>query len=365
MKNMTSYKNNMNRRDFMKKITAFLLSLIFIFSTVLMINVNAAEAMSIILEIGNPNMNINGREKPIDNEGTSPVIIDGRTLVPIRAVVEEMGGSVNWNADTQTVLLENGNDSIELVIGSTNAKLNGQISILDTAPVIINGRTMLPIRFISEGFGFNVEWDSDTHTINISSKEKQSDEAMQAVTEDIAKEINEETAKAKENKSLIVYFSRTGENYGVGYIDVGNTAHIANFIKEKTGADSFEIIAKEPYPDVYKECTARAETEKNENARPEYIGEVKNIDDYDTVYIGYPIWWSTMPMIVMTFLENNDLSGKTIIPFSTHEGSGWGSSLNDLEKLCHDSTIADGFSIKGTNAENSQSEVNSWLESLN
>lgn len=164
--------------------------------------------------------------------------------------------------------------------------------------------------------------------------------------------------------TLIVYFSRTGENYGVGVIDIGNTARIAGYINDVVNADTFEILAQEPYSDVYSEAVDRAQKEKNENARPAFIGEIDDIEQYDTVFIGYPIWWSTMPMIMNTFLETYDMSGKTLIPFSTHEGSGWGSSLTHLRILCPNSTILNGYNTQGHNVVNVRNEVNSWLTDL-
>lgn len=165
-------------------------------------------------------------------------------------------------------------------------------------------------------------------------------------------------------KTLIAYFSRAGENYAVGKIEIGNTARIANYIRERVDADTFEIVAKEPYPESYDETTARVRKEKDENACPEFLGEIENFEQYDTVFLGYPIWYGTMPMIMNTFLEKYDMSGKTIIPFSTNEGSGWGSSLTDLKSLCPNSSLLDGFSTRGQNAATSQEAVNSWLEGL-
>lgn len=166
------------------------------------------------------------------------------------------------------------------------------------------------------------------------------------------------------NKTLIAYFSRTGENYSVGYIDIGNTARIAGYISENVDADVFEILAEEPYSDVYSETVARADEEKAADARPAFIGGVENMDQYDTVFIGYPIWHGTMPMILKTFLETYDLSGKMVIPFSTNEGSGWGSSLRDLQSLCPDSDILTGFSTRGQNAKNASTDVQRWLAGL-
>lgn len=125
------------------------------------------DIMEIILQIGNPNMKVNGTEKPIDAEGTAPVIVNDRTLLPVRAIVEEMGGTVAWNGDTQTVTLTYGADEIRLIIDNLTAHLNGASETLDTAPAIINDRTMLPIRFIAEGFKLEVDWNEETQSVII------------------------------------------------------------------------------------------------------------------------------------------------------------------------------------------------------
>ena len=164
--------------------------------------------------------------------------------------------------------------------------------------------------------------------------------------------------------TLIAYFSRADENYDVGYIEKGNTAEIADFIAENVDADIFEIKPVVPYPKEYRPTTEAAQKEFNENALPEFIGEIENIEQYDTIFLGYPIWWGKMPRIMNTFLEKYDLSGKTIITFSTHGGSGWGSSISQLEELCPDSDIIKGFSVAGTNAKNSSQSVKSWIEKL-
>lgn len=155
----------------MKKAISFLLSAVMLLS--LTLTGCAAEetqinnTTKIILQIGNPNMTVNGIEKPIDTEGAAPIIVNDRTLLPVRAVVEEMGGTVVWNGDTQTVTLNYGGDEINLVIDDTTAYLNGAAQTLDTAPTIINDRTMLPIRFIAEGFKFEVAWNEETKTVTI------------------------------------------------------------------------------------------------------------------------------------------------------------------------------------------------------
>lgn len=170
-------------------------------------------------------------------------------------------------------------------------------------------------------------------------------------------------------KTLVVYFSRTGENYGVGNIEKGNTHIIADMIAEETNADMFEITTVNKYPETYDECTEVAKQEKDDNARPEIIGTVENMKQYDTVFIGYPIWWSDMPMAVYTFLESYDFSGKTIIPFCTHEGSGLSETPSNIQNVCPTaSVITEGFEIRGQDAQNAQNEtqeqVQNWLNKI-
>ena len=172
-----------------------------------------------------------------------------------------------------------------------------------------------------------------------------------------------------ENRVLIAYFSRTGENYGVGYIEKGNTEIIAEIIAEQTQGELFQIKTVTPYPDVYRETTDIAQKEKNENARPALIGSIENMSDYDVIYLGYPIWWSDMPMAVYTFLESYDFSGKTIIPFCTHGGGGLGNTLQSIRTACPGAEVISGFSISGETAQNSRDEaqraVTEWLQGHN
>ena len=110
-------------------------------------------------------------------------------------------------------------------------------------------------------------------------------------------------------------FSRTGENYDVGVIEKGNTMIVAEDIQEYLGADLFEIVPEVPYPDAYDEMTALAQQEQADDARPAILDNIESIDSYDTIFLGYPIWWGNIPNIVLTFLESQDFSGKTIYPF--------------------------------------------------
>lgn len=168
----------------------------------------------------------------------------------------------------------------------------------------------------------------------------------------------------KSNNILIVYFSRAGENWQVGNVEKGNTAVIAGYIKEKVNADVFEISPVNPYPEGYNDTLDIVQHERYNNERPEFKGAIENFDQYDTVFLGYPIWYGGLPKIMYTFLEKYDMSGKTVIPFSTHGGSGWGSTKTELNTLCPNAEFADGFSIAGTNARNSQADVEKWINEL-
>ena len=166
------------------------------------------------------------------------------------------------------------------------------------------------------------------------------------------------------SKALVAFFSRAGENYGVGTVEKGNTQYIAEFIAGKTGAELFKIETVTPYPNGYDETTAIARQEQADNARPALSAHVENMDQYDIIFLGYPIWYGDMPMAMNTFLEEYDFSGKTIIPFSTHAGSGFGSSISTITRLCPNAVLLDGFSVAGTRASSSQSAVNNWLDGL-
>ena len=179
----------------------------------------------------------------------------------------------------------------------------------------------------------------------------------------IAEEIN-----MSGKKVLVVYFSRTGEQYSVGNITEGNTAIIAKMIADKTKGDLFEVKLKnDTYPSAYKALTEVALSEKKANARPEIAGNVTNFADYDVVFIGSPNWWSDMPMALYTFMEANDWNGKTVVPFVTHEGSGL-SSIPSKIKAATGAQMLDGLAIYGHEAQNeredSKIKVDAWLEKL-
>ena len=182
--------------------------------------------------------------------------------------------------------------------------------------------------------------------------------------------IKENTEMKTDGKKLVVFFSHTGENYNVGYIEKGNTHIIADMIADATGADIFEIVPEKGYPtDDYNECIEVAKQELHADARPAVKGDVK-IEDYDVVFIGYPNWWGNPPMCVYTFIEKHDWNGKTVIPFITHEGSGMGGTDRKIAEACGgaNTLTGNGLAVQGKVAQKNQASarksVDSWLERL-
>jgi len=168
-------------------------------------------------------------------------------------------------------------------------------------------------------------------------------------------------------KSLSVYYSRKGNNYVSGSIvnlPVGNTEVIAKKIQALTGSDLFQIETVKAYPVDYTETTRVSQDELSQNARPELTEMVAEMDSYEVIYLGYPNWWGTMPMAVFTFLDSYDFSGKTIVPYCTHEGSGLGSSERDIKKLCPTAKVLSGLAIKGGTAGRADNDLANWLKKL-
>ena len=204
---------------------------------------------------------------------------------------------------------------------------------------------------------------------NTEVQEESADEQSSTPTQTQADEetSSKETFESSGNGSnaLVVYFSRTGEQYGVGVIDKGNTEVVADFIVEATGADAFEILPEDDYyPYTYDELTDIAKQELNDNARPAYAGDVPDLSQYDTIFIGAPVWWGDWPMIMYTFFEDNAdaLAGKRLIPFSTHAGSGLSGFDKKLSSACPDSTVGTGLAIAGADAQNDQDKVKNSVE---
>ena len=165
-------------------------------------------------------------------------------------------------------------------------------------------------------------------------------------------------------KQLVVFYSRADENYFGGelrYLSTGNTEKIAKMVAEIRGADLFQIEQKVPYAADYNTCIEEAEKDLKENIRPELVNTLESIDGYDEIYIGFPNYWGTMPMAVFTFLEQFDWSGKTIHPFVTHEGSGFGKSMDDLEKVCRGAVFTKGLAISGSSVDHARAKVEGWV----
>lgn len=161
------------------------------------------------------------------------------------------------------------------------------------------------------------------------------------------------SAYSQNNKTLVVYYSRSG-----------NTQAVAEHIQAITGADMFRVETVKSYPESYQETTEVAKEEKNNNARPEIKSKVENIGQYDTVFIGFPIWWGTHPMAIASFMEGHDLEDKTIIPFCTHGGGGAGTSFTDINNATPKSTHKKGLGLSGSRAASAKPEIEKWLREI-
>lgn len=169
-------------------------------------------------------------------------------------------------------------------------------------------------------------------------------------------------------KTLIVYFSHEGEAYVGGKIvnlEVGNTKIAAQMIEKLTGGNLFRLETVQPYPHDHMETVELAKSEQQTKARPALRANVENMDDYDTVVLGYPNWWGTCPMAVFTFLESHDFFGRTIIPFCTHEGSGMGRSEADIRTACPGAKVERGLAITGGKVQEAEKDIQQWLKNFN
>ena len=169
-------------------------------------------------------------------------------------------------------------------------------------------------------------------------------------------------------KALIAFYSRAGENYfGGAYrrISVGNTEQAARMLAAVTGADTLRIEQVQPYSEDYKACVAEAREDWQCGARPALVDLPESLDGYDEIYLGYPNYCGTMPMAVYTFLEHYDFTGKTILPFCTHEGSGLGHSEADIRRLCHGAKVGKGLAIHGTAVCREERALEAWIKGGN
>ncbi len=164
--------------------------------------------------------------------------------------------------------------------------------------------------------------------------------------------------------AIVLYFSRTGENYVSGAIlnlSKGNTEIAAELIQNLTGADLFRIEPEVPYSSNYSECIEQAKNDQKRDARPALRTYPDHLEQYDTIYLGYPNYWGTMPMPVFALLEHVDFSGKRIKPFCTHEGSGLGRSEQDIKRLCPHADVRPGLAIQGAKVASAEKEIQKWI----
>lgn len=180
---------------------------------------------------------------------------------------------------------------------------------------------------------------------------------------------NQTNQKKSERKVLIAYFSQArsvsegADSMSSATPYVGNTASAAYEIQKIMGGDIFEIVTEEKYPVSHKECSAIAEEEMNSNARPALTTHVEDIDSYDVIFIGYPIWWYIEPMAIRTFLEEYNLSGKTIVPFCTTLEAGVDESVKDIQSMCPNSTVLNGLTLS-TGQKDVSGDISKWLNKL-
>lgn len=170
---------------------------------------------------------------------------------------------------------------------------------------------------------------------------------------DAAPDSEPEAAAEEAGNTLVAYFSWSG-----------NTRRVAQLIAEETGGDLFEIATLNPYTDDYNELLDIARQEQSDKARPELNGQVENWDSYDTIFVGYPNWWSDAPMAVYTFLESYDFNGKTLIPFNTSASGGFGRSLSGIAESAAGATIPEGLALTESELDDAQTRITSWLQGL-
>lgn len=164
---------------------------------------------------------------------------------------------------------------------------------------------------------------------------------------------------------LVLFYSRADENYVDGMLKnlkIGNTEIAAGHIEKMTGAVLFKVEQQEAYSKDYQRCIAQARADQRQNVRPELKSYPQSIEEYDVVYLGYPNYWGTMPMAMFTLLEHFDFDGKIIRPFCTHEGSGMGSSVEDIKKLCPKAIVEKGLALRGSDRSNYEEQIRSWIK---
>lgn len=183
------------------------------------------------------------------------------------------------------------------------------------------------------------------------------------------------TGGKKDGKILVAYFSRVGNVENEDSVDAiasasvlvedgehkGNTQKIAEMIQEEVGGDLYLIKTRNPYPSDYSQVEDIGQQEGRENARPELVNPIEDISQYDTIYLGFPNWWYDAPMAIYSFLEQYDLSGKTIVPFNTSGGSGFSNSIDEIKKLEPEANVLEGLSVYQEDVADAQNQVREWI----
>ena len=164
--------------------------------------------------------------------------------------------------------------------------------------------------------------------------------------------------------ALVIFFSHAGDNYAVGNIEVGNTKIVADYITELTDADQYEIVTHKYDGMAYSPLIKLAKEEAQNGELPPYEGTAPYVAKYDTIFIGGPVWWGTYPQVMFTLFKDINLDGKTVIPFTTHEGSGLANCVEDVKKAFPGATVTKGFAIYGHEVRTGKSKVEQWLKSI-
>ena len=164
--------------------------------------------------------------------------------------------------------------------------------------------------------------------------------------------------------AIVIFFSHAGDNYSVGNIEVGNTKIVADYISEIIGADQFEIVTHKYDGMAYNPLIKLAKEEAQNGELPPYVGTVPDLSKYDTVFIGGPVWWGTYPQVMFTLFKDINLDGKTVIPFTTHEGSGLANCVEDVKEAFPGANVTKGFAIYGHEVRTGKAKVEKWLNSI-
>ena len=198
----------------------------------------------------------------------------------------------------------------------------------------------------------NLAQTGNSNNSNISNNEEENNNQEQTANQTANNEEQENNETTSNGKVLVLYFSQSG-----------NTETVANFIHDAVGGDIVKLETEQTYPSDYNELVDYAQEEQNNNARPA-LKTIIDIDQYDVIFLGYPNWWGDMPMPLYTFLDEYDLSGKTIAPFITHGGSGLSGTPNKIKQEEPNATVTEGLAISGSSASSSKSTVENWLSKI-